>query len=109
MAVVCLLLVGLVSESFAQTAPRPTRKGRKYTVRIDSAPQQAAIYLDDKAYGIFGYTPWSGKLVKGDYKLIIELQGYKPMERMVRVEKPNQEFFQPLEKQILPGTIDVQA
>ena len=47
----------------AQQVPRPTKKGRKYKVRIDSAPQQAAIYLDDEKYGIVGYT--LAKLLKG--------------------------------------------
>src|SRR5262245_19170268 len=107
-----LVLLGLVSDAFAQGTPplpRPVRKGSKYTVKIDSSPQQAAIYLDDKSYGIVGYTPFKQKLTKGDYKIIIELQGYKPTERMVRIDSKNKEFFIPLERQILPGTVDVQA
>lgn len=111
LGLVCLLLCGLCVDALAQTGtvPRPVRKGRKYTVKIDSAPQQAAIYLDDKQYGIVGYTPWSGKLTKGDYKIILELQGYEPMERLVRVEKRGQEFFLPLTKKVQPATIDIQA
>jgi hypothetical protein len=103
------LLVGLSSVAAAQSTPRPVRKGRKYSIKIDSAPQQAAIYLDDKSYGIVGYTPYNDKLIKGDYKIIIELQGYEPMERMVRVEKKGQEFFFPLTKKVQPGMVDVQA
>lgn len=75
-----LLLAGAVA---AQTTPRPARKGRKMKVKIESSPQQAAIYLDDKAYGIFGYTPWSGSLVQGKYKVIIELQGFRSYEQEV--------------------------
>src|SRR5260221_7429796 len=101
-----LLLAGTVS---AQTNPRPKKNTRKYTVKIDSSPQQAAIYLDDKQYGIVGYTPFTGKVERGDYKLIIELQGYKPFDRAITIDSSHREFFFPLEKQVLPGTIDVQA
>lgn len=107
-----LLLIALGTEAFGQVTPpvpRPPRKGKKYTVTIDSAPQQAAIYLDDKQYGIVGYTPYTGKLVKGDYKLIVELPGYKPAERVIRVDSRNKSFFVPLERQAQPATIDVQA
>ncbi len=103
------VVVGLSSVAAAQTIPRPTKKGRKYSITIDSAPQAAAIYLDDKQYGIHSYTPWTGKLTKGDWKIIIELQGYEPMERIVRVDKKGQQFFFPLTKKVQPGIIDVQA
>jgi hypothetical protein len=106
-AVLCLILC--VDIAHAQVEPRPARKGRKYTVKIDSSPQQAAIYLDDKKFGIVGYTPYTGKLVQGDYKLILELPGFKAIERPIRVDSRNKEFFLPLEKQELPGTLDVQA
>src|SRR5215468_11922970 len=48
--------------ALAQTQPRPPVKGR-YKVKIDSSPQQAAVYWDSspdqqpKQYGIAGYTP----------------------------------------------------
>ncbi len=105
--------VGYVSEAHAQqpTPPvtRPVRKGTKYTVKIDSSPQQAAIYLDDKQYGIVAYTPYTGKLTKGDYKLILVRPGFKTLERQIHVDASSREFFLPLEKEILPGTIDVQV
>jgi hypothetical protein len=107
-AVVWLLGLALDRPAHAQET-RPARKGRKYTVKIDSSPQQAAIYLDDKKYGIVGYTPWSGKLVQGDYKLIIEMPGFKPLERQITVNRKSKEFVYPLEKQAQPGVIDVQA
>lgn len=109
-AVIALVLVaGLSSTAFGQNTPRPVRKGRKYTVKIDSSPQQATIYLDDKQYGIVGYTPWSGKLVKGDYKLIIEMPGFKPVEKMITVDRKSKSFMEVLQKQAQPGKIDVQA
>lgn len=100
------------SHAMAQLAPplpRPMRKGSKYTVKIDSSPQQAAIYLDDKQYGIVGYTPFQGKLAKGDYRLILSLPGYKESERIVRVERSSRDFFVPLERKILPAVFDIQA
>ena len=73
----------LAGAAFAQTTPRPARKGRKMKVKIESSPQQAAIYLDDKVYGIVGYTPYTGTLVQGKYKVIIELQGFRASEQEV--------------------------
>ncbi|MBI4510105.1 MAG: PEGA domain-containing protein [Deltaproteobacteria bacterium] len=104
-----VLVLGLSPELFAQATPRPPRKGRKVAVKIDSSPQGGMIFLDDKQYGVVGYTPWSGKLVKGDYKLIVELQGYKPYERLIRVDRESKDFFTPLEKQVIPGVVDIQA
>jgi hypothetical protein len=107
-----LALVLGASHAMAQTAaplPRPIRKGSKYSVKIDSSPQQAAIYLDDKQYGIVGYTPFEGKLVKGDYRLVLVLPGYKEAERIVRIERTSRDFFVPLERKILPAIFDVQA
>src|SRR5690606_18140941 len=48
-------------------------------VVIVTEPQNATIYLDDKKKGPFATTPWSGSL-EGEHKLIIEKQGYKPVE-----------------------------
>ncbi len=104
-----VLLLLCVDVASAQVEPRPAKKGRKYTIKIDSSPQQAAIYLDDKRYGIVGYTPYTGKLATGDWKVILELPGFKPVEKIIRVDRKSKEFFLPMEKQELPGTIDVQA
>jgi hypothetical protein len=90
---------------------RPKRKGRKYKVRIDSAPQRASIYLDDEKYGIVGYTPWEGRLEKGDWKVIVKLKGYSEATRVVRVKRTykTQEFFLPMEKKVMPGVLDMTA
>jgi hypothetical protein len=37
------VLASSVEVASAQQVPRPKKKGRKYKVRIDSAPQQAAM------------------------------------------------------------------
>jgi hypothetical protein len=93
----------------AQTVPRPPKKGKKSKVFIDSSPQQAAVYLDDKKYGIVGYTPYRGTLVRGTWTIILELPGFKPATQPFQVRSSGNNVFLPLEKQELPGTVDVQA
>ncbi|MCP4443871.1 MAG: PEGA domain-containing protein [Myxococcales bacterium] len=100
-----------VASAQQQQVPRPKRKGRKYKVRIDSAPQQAAIYLDDEKYGIVGYTPWSGRIQSGDWKVIIKKDGYEDATRVVSVKRTRrtQETFMPLVKQERPAVLEVRA
>ncbi|HVV16559.1 MAG TPA: PEGA domain-containing protein [Polyangia bacterium] len=50
---------------------------------IDSKPQGATIYLNDKRSGPFGKTPWHGSLESKPVRLILESKGYKPEERAV--------------------------
>ena len=54
-------------------------------VVIVTEPQNATIYLDDKKKGAFATTPWSGSL-EGEHKLIIEKQGYKPVETVITAD-----------------------
>jgi hypothetical protein len=54
-------------------------------VVIVTEPQNATIYLDDKKKGPFATTPWSGSL-EGEHKLIIEKQGYKPVETVIAAD-----------------------
>jgi len=54
-------------------------------VVIITEPQNATIYLDDKKKGPFQQTPWSGSL-EGEHKLIIEKQGYKPVETTISAD-----------------------
>ena len=61
------------------------KTGGLYSVRIDSAPQGAQIYIGDKSCQV-GVTPWDGKLEKGDYTVIIETPGYEPASRPFKVE-----------------------
>ena len=104
-------LVAVSTRAEAQVEPRPAKKGRKYSVRIDSAPQQAAIYLDDEKYGIVGYTPWAGKLEKGNWKVIVKKDGYELATRIITVKRSSrlQETFLPMTKRIDPGVIDVRG
>jgi hypothetical protein len=109
--VVLALVLAVSSSADAQVEPRPVYKGTKYKIRVDSSPQQAAVYIDDKKYGIVGYTPWEGTIVKGNWKLIVEKEGYEPSEKPVIVARTKklQEFFLPLTKKVDPGRIDVRT
>lgn len=49
-------------------------------VVIESEPSNASIYLDSKAKGEFGKTPWSGTL-EGEHKVIVEKRGYRVVEK----------------------------
>jgi nucleoid-associated protein YgaU len=55
----------------------------KGLVVIDSKPQGATIYLNDKTSGPFGKTPWHGSLDPKPVRLILESKGFKPEERSV--------------------------
>jgi len=55
----------------------------KGLVVIDSKPQGATIYLDNKTNGIFGKTPWQGSLESKPVKLILEAKGFKSEERSI--------------------------
>jgi len=54
-------------------------------VVIESEPQNATIYLDDKKKGPFGSTPWSGSL-EGEHKVIIEKRGFMVSESQVAAD-----------------------
>ena len=45
------------------------------------------MYVNDKGFGIQAYTPSTLKLPKGDYKLILELPGFKPREVPISVTR----------------------
>src|SRR5262245_66156551 len=85
LSIAVLLAVSALSprDAGAQSQPRPAFKGR-YKLKIDSSPQQAAVYWDaspagqPKAYGIAGYTPITIKVPKGQVKIVLELSGFKP-------------------------------
>src|SRR3954452_10862471 len=100
-------------DAFAQTQPRPPVKG-KYKLKIDSSPQQAAVYWDSstnqqpKLYGIAGYTPITIKVPKGAVKIVLELSGFKPIEQVVDVRK-NTSISPTLERAPRMARLNLQA
>jgi PEGA domain/Tetratricopeptide repeat len=72
----------------APLAPLPpppvlTEIDTKGLIVIDSKPQGATIYLNDKRSGPFGKTPWHGSLESKPVRLILESKGFKPEERAI--------------------------
>ena len=51
-------------------------------VVIETEPQGANIYLDDKKNGVFAQTPWSGSL-DGQHKVLIEKRGHKAKDAVI--------------------------
>src|SRR5262249_58644960 len=94
----------LTSLASAQPRPKPNRPGHKMRVKIDSAPQQAAVYVDSKDYGIEGYTPVTLKLPKGTYTIILELPGFAPVQKPIQVTK-SQAFVFTMERQARPALL----
>src|ERR1041385_1215125 len=97
---VAVLLAALVLGAAAHA--QPARKAAPIAVKIDSTPQQAEIYLDDKKSGLVGYTPWEGKLAPGNYALILELPGYQTVTQAITVDARNHEFAVALAKGAAP-------
>jgi PEGA domain len=99
--------------AFAQQA-RPTVKGRKHQLKIDSSPQQAAVYWgggttsQPKDFGIVGYTPITVKVPRGAVNIVVELQGWKPQTKSLDVKKSQSVTFT-LERAPLPAKIDLQT
>jgi tetratricopeptide (TPR) repeat protein len=76
-------------------------------VVIESEPQGATIYVDDRKKGPFGQTPWSGPL-EGTHKVIIEKRGFMVSESEVAGD-PNKLFVlrAVLGKENFLGWVDV--
>jgi hypothetical protein len=55
----------------------------KGLVVIDSKPQGATIYLNDKRKGPFARTPWQGSLDPKAVRLLLESKGFKPEQRNI--------------------------
>src|SRR5512144_2960508 len=85
-------------------------KTGRYAVKIDSAPPGAQIYIGDKTCQI-GVTPWSGKLNKATYTVIVEAAGYETATKSFAVAalRKEQELFVPLVKKADPPKLDIRA
>lgn len=96
------LLLGLVSSAAAQPGcPNAKAQRYQYTVKIDSAPPGATIYIDGKQCASIGTTPWTGKLNPGTLTVILEAPGYQPATKTFTVAKvrKTQELFVPMTRQ----------
>lgn len=80
----------------------------KMRIKIDSTPQQAAIYVNSKDAGIQGYTPSTLRLPRGTYTIILELPGFRPVQKPITVTR-SEAFVFTLERQARPAVLDVRA
>jgi hypothetical protein len=113
----CLAFVTLpglgAGVAFAQQV-RPAVKGRSHKVKVDSSPQQAAVYWSagqlgqPKDYGIAGYTPLTLKVPRGGVNFVIELQGFKPQQKSVDIKKSQTVTFT-LERAPSVAKLDLQT
>ena len=103
---IALVLLGATGLASAGVCPKTGR----YSVKIDSAPQGAAIYIGDKTCQV-GVTPWVGKLNRASYVVIVEANGYEPTTKTFAVAalRKQQELFVPLVKRPDPPKIDVRV
>ncbi|HVV85508.1 MAG TPA: PEGA domain-containing protein [Kofleriaceae bacterium] len=94
----------------ASAHPRLAKPG-KYPVHIDSAPPGATVYIDSKDLGPVGVTPWDAKLLNESYTIILELDGYEPGTKVIKVarSRKRQDVFIPLVKKLDPPRIDVRS
>ncbi|MEZ4363936.1 MAG: PEGA domain-containing protein [Kofleriaceae bacterium] len=94
----------------AQTCPQAA-SGRKYKVKIESAPPGATVYLNQRECGPIGVTPWSGTIVAGEVTVIVELDGYQEASKPLTVKRrrSTQSLFVPMVKRQDPPRIDVRA
>ena len=93
---------------------RPAVKGRAHKVKVDSSPQQAAVYWSagtagqPKDYGIAGYTPITLKVPRGAVTFVVELQGWKPQQKAMDVKKSQTVMFT-LERAPAVAKLDLQS
>jgi hypothetical protein len=80
-------------------------------VKIETAPPGATVYIDRKELGAVGVTTWDVKLAAGDYVIIVELEGYQPAQKSIKVARTRkvQTHFLPMVKKLDPPRIDVRA
>ena len=113
-ALAVALGVAIAYSAVAQAQePRPNIRGRSHKVKVDSSPQQAAVYwsagsTDPKAYGIAGYTPITLKVPRGGVRIVVELQGFKPGDKTLDIRKSQTVSFT-LERAPQAAKLDLQS
>jgi len=81
---------------------------RPLTVKLESSPLGAAVYLNSTSTGVLGYTPMSTKLPKGSATIIFELKGFQTKTLTVDVKKRNQKISVVLERETV-GQLEIVA
>lgn len=55
-------------------------------IRVSTDPEGAVVYFDDSANGVAGYTPTALPVSPGNYRVIVQKEGYETVEELVTVE-----------------------
>jgi hypothetical protein len=94
--------------------PRPRIKGRAFKIKVDSAPPGAAVFWDagptpaPRDYAIAGYTPLTIVVPGGPVRLAVELKGYRPQERDLDVNHP-EDILVTMERATSPARLELVA
>lgn len=112
-----VLPLAAASEAEAQQGPkpRPRVKGATHALKLDSSPQQAAVYWDragtaaaPRDYGIAGYTPMTIRVPRGNVRVVLELKGFRTVDRELAIKKSQTQTFT-LERAAGMGKLDLRA
>jgi len=87
-----------------ETLPEVTPRG---LVVVESKPQGATVYLDDKRTGPVGTTPWSSTL-EGTHTIFVESKGFKPEKKEIVAQSDKMvELYIALSQEHYLGWIEV--
>lgn len=89
------------------------RRGWSYRVYIQSTPEGAAVYVNDKKYGIMCYTPCNRIRMprRKKFKLIFVKDGYKDLEwEYYHTSSWRKKYVRVvMKREIQPGILDIQS
>jgi len=60
---------------------------RDQELTIESTPTGARIFIDDRARGVQGTTPFRNYVKPGSHRVWVELDGYEPTDQTIEVQK----------------------
>ncbi len=98
------------SQPAGDAAPNLPPVQTKGIVVIESNPEGAAIYLNDKKKGIFTRTPYTGSLPPGKHTIILEMRKFKPERKTFSVRNDRMAYlYFSLSAEEYLGWIEVKA
>lgn len=94
--------------------PWEVKRTKAYKVYIESAPDRAAVYVDDLKWGVFCYTPCQRVKLpyKTTYELIFVKEGFKEHREKLEITNKYWQKFEVravLTREIQPAIVDVQS
>ncbi len=60
---------------------------RDQELTIESTPPGAKVFIDDRARGVVGTTPFRNYVKPGSHRIWVELDGYEPTDQTIEVQK----------------------